>query len=465
MSMFSSIARDIVKLGWPVLVGQLAVMINGVIDTVMAGRLSAEDLAAVGIGASIYISVFVTLMGVLIALTPVVAQLYGARRYAAIGEEVRQSLWLGTFLTSVAFVLIYFPDPFLALAQVAPEVEAKTRTYLRVIAIGVPAMLLFRVFYSFSTAVSRPRVIMVLNLLGLALKVPLNLVFMHGYLGMPAFGGPGCAYSTTIIAWATAALAWAYCWKGNGYDAYGVFARWSWPNWREQVRLLQIGLPIGFTFLVDVTSFTFMALFIARLGTVSSGSHQIAANFTALIYMMPLAMSSAVGVLVGQAIGAGNPHRARLTGLMGIGAGLGIAFCVGLGVWLGRDAIAGLYTRDSQVQAVAATLLAFVAFYHLFDATSAIAVSALRGYKKTVVPMLCNIIALWGMGLGGGYVLAFGLSGRAAMGAPGFWLGAIAGMTAGSVLFTLYFLRVSRVSVSRVSVSRVSVSSVGQPGG
>ncbi len=447
--MFNAIARDIVKLGWPVLIAQLAVMINGVIDTVMAGRLSAEDLAAVGIGASIYISVFVTLMGVLIALTPVVAQLYGAGRFAEIGEEVRQSLWLGFFLTAVAFVLIYFPDPFLALAQVAPEVEVKTRSYLRTIALGVPAMLMFRVFYSFSTAVSKPRAIMTLNLVGLALKIPLNLVFMHGHLGMPALGGPGCAVSTSIIAWVTAVGGWAFCWSGSGYRRYGVFERWSWPNWGEQLRLLQIGLPIGFTFLVDVTSFTFMALFIARLGTVSSGGHQIAANLTALIYMIPLAMASASGVLVGQAIGAGDMQRARLTGLMGIGGGFGIACVAGLTVWLGRDVIAGLYARDLEVRAVAATLLAFAACYHLFDATSAVAVSALRGYKKTVVPMVFNIVALWGIGLGSGYVLAFGHSGRAPMGAPGFWIAATAGMLTGSVLITLYFLRVSRVGATQ----------------
>ena len=446
--MFISIARDIVKLGWPVLIAQLAIMINGVIDTVMAGRLSAADLAAVGIGASIYISVFVTLMGVLIALTPVVAQLYGARRYAEIGEEVRQSLWLGTFLTAVAFVLIYFPDPFLELAQVAPEVEAKTRTYLKVIALGVPAMLLFRVFYSFSTAVSRPRVIMALTLVGLALKIPLNLVFMHGYLGAPALGGPGCAYSTTIIAWVTALAGWIFCWQASAYKPYGVFSRWSWPGWGEQLRLLQIGLPIGFTFLVDVTSFTFMALFIARLGTASSGGHQIAANLTALIYMVPLAMASAAGVLVGQAIGAGDLRRARLTGLMGIGGGIGIACTVGLVVWLGRDVIAGLYARDPEVRAIAATLLAFVACYHLFDAASAIAVAVLRGYKKTVVPMLCNIVSLWGLGLAGGYALAFGHLGGAPMGASGFWVAATAGMVCGSALITVYFLAVSRTAAA-----------------
>ncbi len=443
--MLGPIVRDIFRLGWPVFISQIAVMINGVIDTVMAGRLGAADLAAVGIGASIYISIFVTSMGVLIALMPVAAQLYGAGKPAEIGEEVRQSLWMGVLLAVVACVLIWFPDPFLALAQVAPDVEVKTRSYLRTIALGVPAMLMFRVFYSFTTAVSRPRVIMLLNLAGLALKIPLNIVFMHGYLGMPALGGPGCAVSTTIIAWLLAVAAWLVCRFDSGYLPFQVFARWSWPCWRGQWRLVQLGLPIGFNFLVDVTSFTFMALFIARLGTVSSGGHQIAGNFTSLMYMMPLAMASASGVLTGQAIGAGDPRRARLVGIVGIGIGLACACVAGLAVWLARDLIAGLYTRDDEVKVIAAALLAYVALYHLFDAVSAIAVSVLRGYKKTVVPMLCNIVALWGIGLGGGYVLAFGPSMH--MGASGFWIAATAGVLTGGLLIVFYFLRVSRAVV------------------
>lgn len=147
-------------------------------------------------------------------------------------------------------------------------------------------------------------------------------------------------------------------------------------------------------------------------------------------------------MLTGQAIGAGDLRRARLTGMVGIGSGLACAIPVGLIVWLGRDWIAGLYTRDGEVRAIAATLLAYVAGYHLFDAVSAIAVSVLRGYKKTVVPMLCNIVALWGIGLGGGYVLAFGPSMR--MGAPGFWIAGVAGVLTGCMLIVLYFLRVSR---------------------
>ena len=243
---------------------------------------------------------------------------------------------------------------------------------------------------------------------------------------------------------ALAVAAWLVCRFDPRYGPFDVFARWSWPRWGDQLRLLQIGLPIGFNFLVDVTSFTFMALFIARLGTASSGGHQIAGNLASLIYMMPLAMASATGVLTGQAIGAGDPRRARLTGIIGIGSGLVCACVVGLLVWLGRDVIAGLYTRDDEVRTIAATLLAYVAGYHLFDAVSAIAVSALRGYKKTVVPMLCNIVALWGLGLGGGYALALGPSLH--MGAAGFWIGATAGVLTGSILIVVYFLRVSRVA-------------------
>ena len=441
-----AILKDIARLGWPVLVGQLAVMLNGVVDTVMAGRLGAADLAAVGIGSSIFFSIFVTMMGVLIALTPVVAQLHGAGRFAEVGEEVRQSLWLGAALAAGALALIYAPDAFLAFAQPAPEVEAKVRAYLRALAFGVPAMMAFRVFYAFTTAVSRPRIVMLLNLGALALKVPLNVVFIHGLFGAPALGGPGCGVASAVTSWVIAAAALAVWLRDPAYRPYGVFARWSRPRGREMLRLAQIGLPIGFNFLVDVTSFTFMALFIARLGAASSAGHQVAANVTAVAYMLPLAMSSATSVLVGQAIGAGDAARARQTGLAGIGSGFACGCAVALCVWLARDRIAALYTEDAQVAAVAGTLLAWVAAYHLFDAASAVAVSALRGYKKTVVPMLCNLGALWGLGLGGGYALAFGPLAR--LGASGFWIGGVAGVVAGAAMIVAYFLAVSRPAAS-----------------
>jgi MATE family multidrug resistance protein len=452
--MSRALVRELLRLGWPVLVAQLAVMANSVIDTVMAGRYGTLDLAAVGIGSSIYFSVFVALMGVLLALTPIVAHLYGAGRHAEIGEELRQSAWLAAGLALVALVLFAYPDPFLAVAKPEPALEAKVRAYLHALAWSVPASLLFRVFYSFSTAISRPRTVMALTLVGLALKVPFNWVFMYGNLGAPELGSTGCALATALIAWIVCALAWIWCWLEPGYEPFRVFARWSRPDAKALRRILSLGLPIGLTFFIDVTGFTFMALFIARLGALYSAAHQIAANLAALCFMLPLALGNAASVVVGQSLGARRYERARAAGLAGLVLALACAVVVGACLYTFAHGIAGLYTGEAEPRRVAAGLIAFVAVYHLFDAVQAVVVNVLRGYKRAVVPMLIYGVALWGVGLGGGYAIGLTrvnlvwLGLRTPMGAPGFWLAAIASLMLASGLVTAYFLRVSSVAAN-----------------
>ena len=443
------LVRDILRLAWPVYIAQLAIMANGVIDTVMAGHYGTVDLAAVGIGASVYVTLFVTLMGVLFAITPTVAQLHGAGRHADIGEEVRQSAWLALGLAAISIALVTHPGPLLALSQLSPEVEAKTREYLRVMAWAAPATLLFRVFQTFSTAISRPRIVMVLNLAGLALKIPLNWVLIYGQLGFPELGAAGCAVATAVSAWITCAAGWWWCHAERDYGRYGVFARWSWPRWAAQWQLLALGVPIGAVFFVDVTAFTFMALFIARFGAVYSGAHQIAANLTALAFMLPLAIGNAGAVLVGQAIGAREGARARATGIAAIGVSLGCGLAVGALIGVAAGPIVRLYTTDADVQRLAAGLLAFVAVYHVFDAVQAAAVQVLRGYKRAAVPMVIYGVALWGVALGGGYALGIdGIGVAAPLAATGFWLAAVAGMTLTAVLVSVYFERVSRLPSS-----------------
>jgi MATE family multidrug resistance protein len=450
LSRSGGLARELVRLGWPVLVAQLAVMANSVIDTIMAGRYGTLDLAAVGIGSSIYFSVFVALMGVLLALTPIAAHMHGAGRHADIGEELRQSAWLAAALALIALAAFAYPEPFLAVAKLEPALEAKVRAYLHALAWSVPAALLFRVFYGFSTAISRPRTVMMLTLVGLVLKVPLNWVFMYGNLGAPELGSTGCAVATALISWIVCLLAWCWCWYAPAYRPYRVFARWSWPQAQALGRILALGLPIGLTFLIDVTGFTFMALFIARLGALYSAAHQVAANLAALCFMLPLALGNAASVVVGQSLGARRPARARAAGLVGLALGLACAAVLGVCLYLYADAIAGLYTGEAELRRVAAGLIAFVAVYHLFDAVQAVAVNVLRGYERAVVPMLIYAVALWGVGLGGGY--AIGLTSvdlawiglHPPLGAPGFWLAAIASLALAGSLVTAYFLHVSR---------------------
>ncbi|OHC66819.1 MAG: hypothetical protein A2040_13320 [Rhodocyclales bacterium GWA2_65_19] len=439
-----SLRRELLHLAWPVLIAQAAVMANGVIDTLMAGHLSSIDLAAVGIGASIYATVFVTAMGVLLALTPVVAHHYGARRFVEIGADVRQCAWLALALSLIAFGLLKHPDPLLQFSRLTPELELKVRAYLDGVAWAVPGVLFFRVFFGFTTGIGRPRPVMAFNLLGLLLKAPLNWILMYGHFGFPALGGAGCGWSSAIIMWTIATLAWLWCRRDADYAPYAVFARFDPPRLSALREFLVLGLPMGATFLVDVTAFTFMALFIARLGPDTSAAHQIAASVAVFVFMVPLALGNATGVLVGQALGAGDSRRARHAGLLGLAVGCGASALIGAAIWVGAGSLARAYTTDAQVAAAAASLLAIVAVYHVVDAVQAVMAQVLRGYKRATAPMLIYAISLWGVGLGGGYLLGLTDSFGRPLGAAGFWIAAVASLAIAGAGVLAYFLRISR---------------------
>jgi multidrug resistance protein, MATE family len=443
--------RAIARLAWPVLVAQLAVIASGVLDTVMAGRYSAVDLAAVGIGASIYFSVFIGLMGVVQALSPIAGQLFGGKHFERIGEETRQTAWLALALSALGVLLLAFPEPFLRLSGAPPEVEARTRAYLQGIAWALPAMLQFRVFFALTTAVSRPRAVMAINLVYFVTKIPLNALFIYGALGAPELGGPGCAIATAISSWLVVALAWIYCARHPFYAPFRVFDRWSWPDPAILWNHLKLGVPMGLALFVEVTSFTFMAIFLARLGAATSAGHQIASNVTAVFYMFGLAVGNATGVLIAQAVGARDLVRARHTGFTGMRMMLGVSVCAGALISLSAPHIVALYSYDPNVRALAGRLLLYVALFQIFDTAQVVIVNALRGYRITFIPMLVYTIALWGIGLGGGYALGLeeipvaSVIGLATpMGAAGFWLAGVASLVVASAILLAYFARASR---------------------
>ena len=438
--------RNIIHLALPMLVAQVAVMLNGTVDTVMAGQISPLDLATVGIGASIYAAIFISSMGVLLALTPIIAHHYGAGREHDIGEEVRQGAWLSLGLAAIAMLVLTHPGPLLALSKLTPEMGVRVRAYLAVLAWATPAGFAFRLLYGFSAGIAKPRPIMVFNLFGLALKIFFNWVFMFGNLGSPVLGALGCGVSSALSSWLVVITAWHWCARESEYRRFGIFATWSWPQRERLLALLKLGLPMGATFVFDVTAFTFMALFVARLGPTASGAHQIAANLSALMFMIPMSMGSAVGSLCGQALGRGDATAARHTGLAGLRLGMGVAAVVSLSLWLGRSRLAALYTVDADVRLLAASVIALIAVYHLADALQAIAVSLLRSYKKAMVPMTIYAVALWGVGLPGGIVLGLhGINalGIAPLGVPGFWIAAIVGLGLAGLGVTLYWWRIA----------------------
>ena len=443
----------IAALSWPILVGQLAVIANGVIDTAMTSRFSATDLAALAIGASIYVSVFVGLNGVLAALSPIVGQLFGGKHYSAVGTEVKQAVWLAVFLYLAGALVLLNPQPLLRLAEATPELEEKATLYLRILALALPATLGFRIYAALNTAIARPKMVMALQIGGLALKIPLNALFIFGGFGFPALGGPGCAAATAVVSWMMFIIAVLILRLAPSYRRFGLFGTgFVAPRWVAQRDLLKLGIPMGLSYLIEVTAFTFMALFIARLGASTVGGHQITANFATVLYMLPLAIASATGTLVAQAIGARDMEGARRLGIDGIRFAAVASVAIGLAVWLARHQIVRAYTPNEVIMAAAVPLFVYIAFYQLFDAIQVVAAFVLRAYKIAIVPTLMYAFALWGIGLSGGYVLGldpFGISPPAMHGAAGFWFANSASLAVVAVGLLWYLRVVQRDAATR----------------
>ena len=422
-----SIILRIAALAWPILIGQLAVIANGVIDTAMTARFSATDLAALALGASIYISVFVGLNGVLQAMAPVIGQLYGARRLSMIGTEVKQGAWLALLLTIAGGIALAHPQPLLALAHASPQLAGKAILYLQILALALPATLGFRIYASLNTAIGRPKMVMALQVIGLLLKIPFNWLFIFGGFGLPPLGGPGSAVATALIAWLMFAVSMLIMRSGSLYRDFGLFGTgFVAPRWNALRELLRLGVPMGLSYLIEVTAYTFMALFIARLGATVVAGHQITANFGTVLYMLPLAIASATGTLVAQELGAREFGAARHVGDVGIRLAAVLSVALGCLVWLLRGVIVHAYTDDPAVAAAALPLFFFIAFYQLFDSIQVSTAFVLRAYKIAVIPTIIYAVALWGVGLGGGYLLGldpFGFSPRPLHGAAGFWAG------------------------------------------
>ena len=447
--MFVADVRRITELAWPVLIGQLAVIAFGVLDTAMAGRASAADLAAIGLGGSIYVTVYISLMGVLQALSPIAGQLYGAQRHSEIGEEVRQAVWLGLVLAAIGMLILWFPAPLLHLADATPELAEKATAYLRYEALALPAALGFRIYSALNNALSRPVMVTVLQLAGLAIKFPLNALFLYGGMGVPAMGGPGCALASMIISWLWFVAAAAILMRNPAYKPFAIFTHYSPPNRARLWALVRLGVPMGFTYLIEITSFTLMAIFIARLGTVVLAGHQIAANLGAVAYMVPLSLSIATSTLAAQSIGARDRVAARRISLNGIKLAVMCAVIVGAAVLFLRRELVSLYTHDDTVLAIAVPLLPFIAFYQMFDALQVMTAFILRAYKIALIPTVIYALSLWGVGLGGGYVLGFGLLGdiaAALRGAAGFWAANGMSLMVAGTLLVSYFNRVSRAA-------------------
>jgi MATE family multidrug resistance protein len=305
---------------------------------------------------------------------------------------------------------------------------------------GVPAMCLLLLLRFFSEGSGYTRLTMYMGLLGVMLNVPLNYVLMFGKLGMPELGAQGCGYSTSIVIWVQLAVMFFYIRGHSHFKEFDLFGRWDWPQWALISKLLRIGLPIGTGIFVEGSLFVGAALLIARLGALPASAHLIAINYSALMFMVPLGLASAVTTRVGNALGRGEPEAARYAGLIGLVIMLFTQTLSASTMLLIPGFIVRIYTDDAAITTIAVGLLFYSAIFQYADGIQICAAGALRGLKDTVVPMFINILSYLVIGLSVGYYLTFNKE----MGPAGMWIGMIVGLSFGAVLLLGRFLFKSR---------------------
>ena len=432
--------RRTLVLAAPLIIGQLTNFGMNFVDTVMAGRLGTVDLGAIAVGSAVWSAGMLFTLGVLLAVSATVSQLDGAGRRAQAGEFTRQALWLALALAAGLITLALGAGPLMLALEVEEAVAELSMGYLRAIAWGAPAMALMLTLRFFSEGAGHTRPTMYIGLLGIALNIPLNWLLMFGNLGFPRLGAVGAGWATAIVLWLQLLLLIAWVAKRPQYRPFSVFGRFSAPNWREIIALLKVGLPIGFMVLMEGGLFVASALLIGTLGALPVAAHQVAMNYTGLVFMVPLGLAGAITVRVGNAIGRGDPEGARRAGLVGMGIALLFAVFSAAVILLFPEQIVRLYTADPEVIALGASLLLFAAIFQISDGLQVAAAGALRGLKDTRIPMLYSVLAYWVIGMSIGWWLTF----RAEWGPAGMWVGILSGLSVAAVLLTARYLRLSR---------------------
>jgi MATE family multidrug resistance protein len=452
---FAATLRAIFKQAWPIMISQWASMAFGVLDTAMTGHASSTDLATLALSISIYITVFVGLMGVMHALIPIQAQYVGAGDLKRVGQVWGQGIWVSLLLSILGGTVMLFPDVWLRFSgDIPPLVRKETGSYLLALTFALPAGLMYRTVYSLANAVSRPKLVMMINLCGIVLKIFFNWLLIFGNWGLPALGATGAGISTAIVLWINLLMG---LWVVTRTPFYMQFElKLGWPDPRILWSILRLGIPMGGSYLVEVCAFTFMTLLVAQEGIAVVGGHQIMSNLAALAYMMPMSIGVATAALTAQLIGAQQMHQAHRTSMMGLVIGLCGALMTSAVLYGGRNLIVAAYTNNPEVAVVALSLLALLPFFHIVDSMQCINSYLLRAHKVAVVPMLLQTFALMIIGLGGGWYMGFG-PGRAFMeplrnyllagspvGAGSMWLMATIGLAVSATLLHCWYRYITR---------------------
>ena len=428
------------KIGGPVVGTQLLGMGLNVTDTIMAGQLSAADLAGVAVGNALYLPVFMFGIGTLVAINPVVSHHLGGKRFDEIGKSARQMLWVVALIALPSFFLVRWLPELMPIVRVDPEIIPLATNYMLAASWGIPAYFLFSGFRYFSEGLAYTRPAMLVALGMLIVNIPADYVFMYGAFGLPQLGAEGTGYATSLVQWAGGLSMLIFTAKFKTYRRFKIFVRTKGPDWDRIAELLKIGIPNALSTTMEVLLFAAVSVLMGTLSVQASAAHQVAINIAATVFMIPLGLSLAVSQRVGISIGKGLIQEARFRGFMGTAVCTGVTTITAILLFSFPETIVSIYTQDLEVSNLAVSLVFFAAVFQLSDGLQVGAFGALRGLKDTRMPMVFNLISYWFIGFSVGYYLSF----IGGYGPEGLWMGLIAGLTTAAMLHNTRFHLLTR---------------------
>ncbi|MGL5386400.1 MAG: MATE family efflux transporter [Serratia sp. (in: enterobacteria)] len=432
-------ARSLLALAIPVIIAQISQTAMGVVDTIMAGSYSATDMAAVAVGTSIWLPTILFGHGLLLALTPVIAQLNGAGRRDRIAYQVRQGFWLASGVSLLIIAVIYNSHLVIDMMHnIDPLLAEKAIGFLHAIMWGAPGYLFFQVVRGQCEGLSKTKPGMVIGFLGLLINIPINYILIFGKFGMPEMGGVGCGVATASVYWMMFLMMRWYAKRAPSLrDIKLEEGAHRGPDWQALKRLIGIGLPVALALFFEVTLFAVVALLVSPLGIVAVAGHQIALNFSSLMFVLPLSLGVGATIRVGHRLGEGSVEGARVAAYAAIAVGIAMASCSALFTAVFREPIALLYNDNPAVVTMASHLMLLAAIYQISDSIQVIGSGILRGYKDTRAIFYITFVSYWVLGLPSGYLLALTDYVVPAMGPSGFWFGFIIGLTFAAIMMVL----------------------------
>ncbi|WP_461200299.1 MATE family efflux transporter [Anoxybacillus sp. TBDG-1] len=420
---------------FPIFLTQISLYMMNFFDVMMTGKYGAVDLAGVAIGSNIWVAIFTGIGGILTGLTPIVSQAFGAKEHEHISKAVEQAVYVAIVFACFVLTIIYFLVPILLKnIYIESNVQTVAYQYLQALCIGVVPIFIYYVLRSFMDALGQTKITMTLTLCSLPLNILLNDMLIFGRWGIPALGGVGAGYATSITYWCLLICALLLVRFRKPFSTYNILKKFSPISFYIWKQLVSIGTPIGLSIFFETSIFSAVTLLMSQFGTMIIAAHQAAMNFASLLYMIPLSISLTLTIIVGFEVGANRLEHAKRYCMVGITFAVTMAIAASIVLLLFRETIAFLYTNDKHVLQWTKQFLLYALFFQLSDAIAAPIQGALRGYKDVRFPFFIALVSYWLVGLPVGYALAH----YTVAGPFGYWLGLIIGLASGA---SLLFMR------------------------